>query len=186
MDDSQIVQLYWDRNEQAISATAEKYGNYCTSIARNILDNKEDVEECVNDTYLSAWNSMPPHRPSVLSTFLGKITRNLSLNKYKHNCAQKRGGNEVTLVLNELEDFVSGIDNTETDIAAKELQKELDRFLDSLPKQKRGLFVRRYWYMDSVSELAKRFKMSENRVSVVLNRIRKQLRTYLLERGYQI
>ena len=88
MDDAQIVQLYWDRNEQAIHATSDKYGNYCTSIAKNILGNQEDAEECLNDTYLNAWNAMPPHRPSILSTFLGKITRNLSFNRYKHNTAE--------------------------------------------------------------------------------------------------
>ena len=99
MDDANIVQLYWDRNEQAIPATAGKYGSYCTSIAKNILGNNEDAEECVNDTYLNAWNSMPPHRPSILSTFLGKIVRNLSFNRYKHNTADKRGGGELPVVL---------------------------------------------------------------------------------------
>ena len=98
MDDAQIVQLYWDRDEQAIRATADKYGNYCTSIAMNILGNQEDAEECVNDTYLNAWNAMPPHRPSILSTFLGKITRNLSFNRYKHNTADKRGSGELPVV----------------------------------------------------------------------------------------
>ena len=101
MDDAKIVQLYWDRNEQAIPATADKYGRYCTSIAKNILGNNEDAEECVNDTYLNAWNSMPPHRPSILSTFLGKIVRNLSFNRYKHNTADKRGGGELPVVLEE-------------------------------------------------------------------------------------
>ena len=108
MDDAKIVQLYWDRNEQAIPATADKYGRYCTSIANNILGNNEDAEECVNDTYLNAWNSMPPHRPSILSTFLWKIVRNLSFNRYKHNTADKRGGGELPVVLEELSDLVSG------------------------------------------------------------------------------
>ena len=99
MDDAKIVQLYWDRNEQAILATAGKYGSYCTSIAKNILGNNEDAEECVNDTYLNAWNSMPPHRPSILSTFLGKIVRNLSFNRYKHNTADKRGCADCTPIL---------------------------------------------------------------------------------------
>ena len=102
MDDAQIVQLYWDRDDQAIPATSDKYGNYCTSIAMNILSNQEDAEECVNDTYLNAWNAMPPHRPSILSTFLGKITRNLSFNRYKHNTADKRGSGELPVVLEEL------------------------------------------------------------------------------------
>ena len=98
MDDAQIVQLYWDRNEKAINATSDKYGNYCTSIAKNILGNQEDAEECVNDTYLNAWNAMPPHKPNILSTFLGKITRNISFNRYKHNSADKRGGGELSLI----------------------------------------------------------------------------------------
>ena len=106
MDDEKIVQLYWNRDEQAIPATAQKYGNYCTSIAKNIIGNLEDAEECVNDTYLNAWNSMPPHRPGVLSTFLGKIVRNLSFNRYKYNTADKRGGGELPLVLDELSDLV--------------------------------------------------------------------------------
>lgn len=186
MEDSKIVQLYWDRSKEAIPVTAEKYGRYCSSIARNILGNWEDAEECVNDTYLSAWNSMPPHRPGVLSTFLGKITRNLSINRYKYRHTQKRGNGEIELVLEELRDLVSGRDDIEQEVEAKELQKEIDAFLEGLSKQKRGLFVRRYWYMDSIPELAKYFHMSPNYVSVTLNRIRKQMKTYLEERGYEI
>ena len=102
MEDGSIVQLYWDRDEQAIPATAEKYGNYCASVAKNILDRREDAEECVNDTYMSAWNAMPPHRPQILSAFLGKLTRNLSLNRYKQNTAGKRGGGQAMAVLDEL------------------------------------------------------------------------------------
>ena len=113
MDDTQIIQLYWDRNDQAIPATAEKYGNYCTSIAKNILGNNEDAEECVNDTYWSAWNAMPPNKPSILSTFLGKITRNLSIKRYNRNTADKRGGGQLTVVLDELADCVSGKDDVE-------------------------------------------------------------------------
>ena len=108
MDDAKIVQLYFDRDEQAIPATADKYGNYCTSIAKNILGNHEDAEECVNDTYLNTWNAIPPHRPKMLSTFLGKIVRNLAFNRYKHNTADKRGGGEITSVLDELANCVSG------------------------------------------------------------------------------
>ena len=125
MDDAQIVQLYWDRNEQAIHATSDKYGNYCTSIAKNILGNQEDAEECVNDTYLNAWNAMPPHRPSILSTFLGKITRNLSFNRYKHNTSDKRGGGELPVVLEELSGLVSGKDDVEQAFDQKELTKAI-------------------------------------------------------------
>ena len=148
MDDAKIVQLYWDRDEQAIPATADKYGNYCTSIAKNILGNQQDAEECVNDTYMSAWNAMPPHRPNILSVFLGKLTRNLSLNRYKHNHAAKRGGGQVPVILDEIMEFVSGT--------------------------------------DSISDIALRFGMTENHVSVTLSRLRLELRNYLFERGFDL
>ena len=164
MDDAKIVQLYWDRNEQAISATADKYGNYCAAIAKNILGNSQDTEECVNDTYLNAWNSMPPHRPNILATFLGKITRNLALNKYKHNTA----------------------DNVEQEINRKELILAINHFLKKLPSDKRNIFVCRYWYFDSISDIAAHFDMTENNVSVTLHRLRLKLRNYLLERGFEL
>lgn len=186
MEDAKIVQLYWDRNEQAIPATADKYGNYCTTIARNILGNNEDAEECVNDTYLNAWNSMPPHRPSILSTFLGKITRNLSFNRYKHNTADKRGGGEVPFVLDELLGVVSDTDSVEQGVDRKELVNVIDTFLGTLSSEKRGIFVCRYWYFDSVSEIASRFGMTENNVSVTLNRICLKLHNYLLEREFEL
>ncbi len=186
MDDAQIVQLYWDRNEQAIRATADKYGNYCTSIAMNILGNQEDAEECVNDTYLNAWNAMPPHRPSILSTFLGKITRNLSFNRYKHDTADKRGGGEMPAVLEELSDLVSGRDNVEQAFDQKELTKAIDTFLDGLSPKKRSIFISRYWYTASISEIAVRHNMNDGAVSMALNRIRLKLHNYLLERGFEL
>ena len=186
MDDAKIVQLYWDRNEQAIPATAEKYGSYCTSIAKNILGNHEDAEECVNDTYMNAWNSMPPHRPGILSTFLGKIVRNLSFNRYKHNTTDKRGGGQATVVLDEIAEFVSDTDSVEQAIDRKELVKAIDSFLDRLPAHKKNIFVCRYWYFDSISDIASRFGMTENNVSVTLNRLRLKLHNYLLERGFEL
>lgn len=186
MDDEQIIQLYWERNEKAITATADKYGSYCTSIAKNILNNKEDAEECVNDTYINAWNSMPPYRPSILSTFLGKITRNLSFNRYKYNTANKRGGGEVALVLDEIAELVSGTDSIEQEIHHKELLTAINTFLDRLPSDKRNIFVCRYWYFDSVSDIASRFGITENNVSVTLNRLRLKLHNYLLERGFEL
>lgn len=170
MDDAKIVQLYWDRNEQAIHATARKYGNYCTSIARNILGSHEDAEECVSDTYLSAWNSMPPHRPSVLSAFLGKLTRNLSIKRYRYNTADKRGGGQATVVFDEIAELVSDADSVEQELDRKELVKAIDSFLDSLPADKKNIFVCRYWYFDSISDIANRFGMTENNVSVTLLR----------------
>ena len=186
MDDAKIVQLYWDRDEQAIPATADKYGNYCTSIAKNILGNNEDAEECVNDTYMNAWNSIPPHRPSILSTFLGKIVRNLSFNRYKHNTADKRGGGELPVVLDELSDLISGKDDVEKEIDRKELVKAIDSFLDTLSPEKRSIFISRYWYTDSVSEIAKRHRMNDGAVSMTLNRLRLKLHNYLLERGFEL
>jgi RNA polymerase sigma-70 factor (ECF subfamily) len=186
MDDAKIVQLYWDRDEQAIPATADKYGSYCTAIAKNILGNKEDAEECVNDTYLSAWNSMPPHKPNILSAFLGKITRNLSFNRYKHNTADKRGGGELLAVLDELADCVSGKEDTEQEFNRKELVKAIDAFLDTLPRDKRSIFIGRYWYTDSISDIAKQHGMKEGAVSMTLNRLRAKLHDYLLERGFEL
>ena len=186
MEDAKILLLYWNRDEHAIPATAEKYGSYCTTIARNILGNHEDAEECVNDTYLRAWNSMPPHRPAILSTFLGKIVRNLSLNRYHHNAAQKRGSGQAVIVLDELADVVSGKDDVEQELERRDLVLAIDDFLAALPKEKRRLFVRRYWYMDSVADLAADFGKTENSVSVSLSRLRSKLRTYLLERGIEL
>lgn len=186
MDDNEIIQLYWDRNEQAINATAQKYGNYCKAIARNILNNKEDVEECINDTYLNAWNAMPAHWPEQLATFLGKITRNLSFNKYRHDHTEKRGGGEIVFILDELTDCVSDIDNVEQIIERQELIKEINIFVKSLPTDKRNIFVRRYWYADSVSEIAKDCGMLPGNVSKILERTRKQLKVYLVERGFDL
>lgn len=186
MEDTKIVQLYWDRDSQAISETAAKYGNYCTSIALNILGNNEDAEECINDTYMNAWNSMPPHKPDILSAFLGKITRNLSFNRYKHNRAKKRGGSEISAVLDELSECVSDKNDIEQEIEYKELVKAIDSFLDTLSPEKRNIFLCRYWYTDSISEIAKQFHMKENTVSMTLHRIRARLQKYLMERGYEL
>lgn len=186
LEDNKIVQLYWERNQDAIPATAEKYGAYCASIARNILGNYEDAEECVNDTYMSAWNSIPPHKPSVLSTFLGKITRNLSITRHRTLHAQKRGKGQTHLVLNELTDCVSGRDDPESAYSRQELIEAINDFLRSLPAEKRSIFLCRYWYFDSISEIAYRFNKSDNAVSVTLNRLRSQLRHCLTERGFDL
>lgn len=186
MDDEKIVQLYLERDEQAIPETANKYGNYCSSIANNILGNREDVEECVNDTYFNTWNAIPPHRPKMLATFLGKIVRNLSFNKYKHNTAEKRGGKEVNLVLEELENCVSGKDEVEKAYEYHELVADINIFLSDLPVEKRNIFVCRYWYADSISDIAGRYHMSNAAVSMILNRLRNRLHNYLVKRGYEL
>lgn len=186
MEDTQIVQLYWERNQQAIPATAAKYEGYCTSIAKNILGSKEDVEECVNDTYMNAWNAMPPHKPGILSAFLGKITRNLSLNRYKYLTAHKRGDGEPPVVFDEIAELVSDTDSVEQEIDRRELVKAIDTFLGGLSADKRDLFVCRYWYFDSISAIASTFGMTENHVSVTLSRIRLKLHQYLIERGFEL
>lgn len=184
MDDESIVRLYWDRDDRAIAATSERYGRYCKAIARNILVSDEDAEECVNDTYLGAWNSIPPHRPQQLSTFLGKITRNLAFNRYKRNRAQKRGGGETELVLHELADCVSDADSVEEAIDRQELAREISSFVRSLPEVKRNMFVRRYWYGDSVLEAARFCGTSPGGAAKALERMRKSLKAYLEERGF--
>ena len=186
MDDNGIIQLYWNRNDQAIRVTSEKYGHYCKAIAKNTLNNEEDAEECVNVTYLKAWNAMPTHWPEQLASFLGKITRNLSFNKYKHDHAEKRGRGEIALVLDELTDCVSDTDNVEQIIDRQELVKTINSFVRSLSPEKRNIFVCRYWYSDSVSKIAKDYGMLQGSVSKMLERTRKQLKVYLAERGFEL
>ena len=186
MDDNDIIQLYWDRDESAIVFTSEKYGHYCKAVAKNILNSDEDAEECVNDTYLKAWNSMPMMWPKQLAVYLGKITRNLSFNKYKHIRAEKRGSGEMALVLDELAECVSGIEDVENAVDYKELVNSINMFIQKLSPKKQNIFVRRYWYADSVSEIAKAYGMMPASVSKTLERTRKQLKTYLTERGFEL
>ena len=157
MDDRSIVALYWQRNERAIEETVTKYGKYLYSISYQILSNEEDAEECVNDTYNDAWQAMPPHRPSILSTFLGKITRRNSIDLWRKHNAEKRGGGEIALVLDELEECVSGNNDVESEIERQELQKKINVFLMGLPRRECHVFICRYRYMNSISDIAKQF-----------------------------
>jgi len=186
LDDNMILDLYWARSESAISETAQKYGGYCTKIAMNILQNSEDTEECVNDTYLKTWNAIPPQRPTIFSSFLGKIIRNLSLNKYKEQRAKKRGGYEVVLLLDELEDCVPSGNRVEYEYEAGVIAQTIDRFLHSIDAESRIVFVRRYWYVDSIRSIAARFQMSESKVKSMLFRTRSKLRIYLEKEGIAI
>ena len=186
MQDSQIVQLYWDRDERAIPETAAVYGGYCFTIAHNILGSMEDSEECVNDTWLHTWNAIPPHRPTILSPFLGRITRNLALNLFRRDHAQKRGGSEIRLVFEELAECVSGSESAEQAVDERELKQAINDFLADLPVKQRKIFVLRYWYADTVAQIAKRMHMSENTVSVTLYRLRAALREFLEERGFTV
>ena len=184
MDDELIVQLYWDRSESAISETDRKYGAYCNSIAYGILQNKEDAEESVSDTYMDAWNSMPPHHPSILATFLGKITRRISIDRWRSMTRLKRGGGEVVLALEELEQCVAGGHSPEQVIEKQELAKAINRFLDTLPTPERRVFLARYWYMDSIQEIATHFRFSQSKVMSMLFRTRNKLRRQLEKEGY--
>ncbi len=181
MEDHEIVKLYEARMESAVQITAQRYGAYCHAIAYGILRNDEDAEECVSDTYLRAWDAIPPHRPENLRTFLGKITRRLALNRLEKQSAQKRGGGQVPLALEELAECLpdTAVSLTEEVI----LRDTLRRFAASLPRQTRVVFLRRYWYLQSVGEIAAALGMSENHVNVTLHRARGRLRDMLEKDG---
>ena len=184
MDDQQIIDLYWARSQEAIAATAEQYGRYCQAIAGRILGSREDGEECVNDAYLRAWNAIPPQRPDSLAAFLGAITRNLALDRYRSAGAEKRGGGQTALALEELEGCLpAGGGRLEDELA---LTDALNRFLAALPPQVRVIFLRRYWFLDSYLEIARRVGISEKAVSVRLVRIRQKLKIWLEENGVLI
>lgn len=183
MEDGEIVALYWERSEAAISETLEKYGRYCNQIAYNILRNAQDAEECVSETCLRAWNAMPPQRPCRLSSFLGKITRNLSLNRYERYAAQKRGSGQGELVLSELEECIPSGATVEEASEEMALTQALNSFLAALPKLNRTVFVRRYWYLCSIQEIAAQYGMKESKVTSMLFRARNRLRLHLEKEG---
>ncbi len=183
MEDYQIVALYWNRNEDAIQATAAKYGRYCYTIAFHILSNREDADESVNDTYMSAWERIPPHSPAVLSTFLGKITRRISLNKWRYQTREKRGGGEVPLALDELSECIPSAQSTETLVEQKELSYAINLFIGTLTKSEQDVFVSRYWFLASIKEISLKFGFTEGKVKSMLFRIREKLKKYLSEEG---
>ena len=183
MDDKAILDLYFARSEEAISRTDEKYGAYCFCIANNILNSREDSEESVSDTYLAAWNSIPPKRPAIFSAFLGKMTRYISLDHWKKRSRLKRGGGEVPLCLEELQDCVSGRESTEDAVIHRETLAAVNRFLDSLPETERKIFLCRYWYLEPVKDIAERFHFTPNRTTVQLSRTRKKLNAFLAKEG---
>lgn len=186
MDDNQIIELYWARSENAITETSDKYGKYCHCIAYNILRNHEDSEECVNDTYLKVWEIIPPHRPERLATFLGKITRNLSLNRYEQYNAKKRGAGQINLALEELEECIPSSNNVERIIDDMELTDIFNHFLSKLTPETRKLFMRRYWYLNSVKEIAEAYGITESRVKVSLFRTRKKFKLFLEKEGINL
>lgn len=183
MEDQKIIDLYWQRSEQAIQETDSKYGGYCYSIAYNILTNREDSEESVSDTYFAAWRAMPPKRPGILSAFLGKITRHLSIDRWRRRTAEKRGG-EIVLALEELEDCISDGLSAEDAVQKKELTVFINRFLDALPETERNVFLCRYWYVDGVQDIADTLGFSVSKVNSMLHRTRQKLRRALEREGY--
>lgn len=186
MDDLQIIELYWARSETAIAETAHKYGPYCRSIARRILRSEEDSEECVNDTYWKAWEAMPPQRPRQLRTFLGRITRNLALNRWEKTAAEKRGGGQVPLALEELTECVPAPDSVERAVDDMALTQLLNEFLGGLSAETRRIFLRRYWYFCSVKEIAADFGISESKVKTTLFRTRNRLKQHLEKEGVML
>lgn len=183
MKDDHIIELYFARSENAIKETDKKYGSYCAYIAENILHNSQDSEECVNDTYLRAWGSIPPKRPQSLRTYLGKITRGLAINRYKALCAKKRGGTSTDIVLSELEMCIPSTASVEGAIDEALLVKSIETFLKGQSTQNRNIFLRRYWYCDAISTIAEDFSMSESKVTSILFRQRVKLKEYLEKEG---
>jgi len=181
--DTEIIRLYWDRNEQAIAESEKSYGNYCYSIAFHILHDREDSDECVNDTWLRAWNAIPPNRPSRFALFLGTITRNLSFDMWKAKNAAKRGNGAMDLALDELTECVPAGNSTEDAVEAEELKRLINAFLHTLPEKECSVFLRRYWYVEEYAEIAKRYQMKLNTVKTSLFRTRAKLRTYLEQEG---
>ena len=181
MNDERIIELFFERSEQAIKELDEKYGRVCHTVSYNILNNRQDAEECVNDAYLGTWNAIPPAKPNPLLAFVCKIVRNISLKRYEQNTAVKRNSH-YDAVMEELEDCLTSSTTIEEEIAERELTRIIESFLDSLSKENRVIFLRRYWFSDTYTDIAKQVGLTEKNISVRLTRIRKELREYLLER----
>lgn len=184
MEDAQIVDLYFARDESAIEQTAFKYGSYCFQIAQNILENPSDAEEVVNDTYMGAWRSIPPHKPMKLGTYLGKIARRLSLMKYRSYTAEKRGGGEMALALEELGECIPDANRTEQRVEMRELNMCIKAFIGSLPETEQAVFVSRYWYLYPINAIAGHYGFSQSKVKSMLSRTRSKLRRQLQKEGF--
>ena len=181
-----IIDLYFNRNEKAVDETAKKYGNYCFTISKNILKNEGDAQECVNDTYLKAWNNIPPTKPSKLRIFLGRITRNLSLDRYKFNRTKKREGSEFELLLTELEECISGDLTVEEEVESNFVVQLINEWLLTQLPINRKIFVRRYWHAESIKDLVNIFQISDSKVKSILFRMRKNLKAHLGEEGVEL
>ncbi|MBR5222765.1 MAG: sigma-70 family RNA polymerase sigma factor [Clostridia bacterium] len=183
MEDNKIIELYWKRDQSAIDESNKKYGKYCRTIAYNILYSKEDSEECVNDTWHNAWRTIPPEKPSKLQYFLGRITRNLALDRYGYNKAQKRNSDLESAIEEYYECIPNGEFSVEDEVILKKL---INEFLESLDSRARIIFLRRYWYALSVQEIAQKMGMSESHVSVILHRTRNRFKDYLKKEGITV
>lgn len=185
MEDQQIIELFWGRSEQAITQLAEKYGKLCRNLSENILKSPMDAEECVNDTYFAVWNTIPPQKPDSLPGYLCRIVRNISVKRYHANTAQKRKS-FYDVALGELEECIPASQNVENESDARELVRAINHVLRRLTKENCIIFVRRYWFADSIPELAKMFRTSEHNISVRLSRTRKALKKYLEKEGIYV
>ena len=183
MDDTQIIALYWSRNEDAITETDRKYGSWCFGIAQRILQLREESEECVHDTYLRAWNNIPPERPNVFRAWLGRITRNLAFSRYRKTHAEKRGSGQMELALEELQTCIPGGSSVEEITESREIVDLLNQFLEKLPEKERNIFLRRYWHVDSVQDIADSYGVKQGTISAQLFRTRNKLRIALEKEG---
>lgn len=183
MDDRSIVELFLERSEEAILQTDNKYGRYCHRIAFNILGNDEDSEECVNDALMRVWGSIPPNEPNSLSSFIGKITRNLALDRLRQKKSEKRGNGETPLVLDELAECISGYDELERRADSAEIIAALNKFLEELNSVEREVFMRRYWMLDPISDIAEKYDISVSKTTTMLFRLRAKLKKHLMKEG---
>ena len=186
MEDREIYELFKCKSEKAIAAVSEKYGRYCLAIAMHILGNAEDAEECVNDTWLAFWASVPEEEPKNLKLLLAKITRNFALNRYNAEKREKRGGSEVCLALEEINEFVSGEDNTAEKVVQAELMAAINSFLRGLPERECGIFINRYFKLETTVHIAEMYGVTESNVHKILSRTRTKLKNYLIKEGYEI
>ena len=184
MLDYDIIHMFWNRNENAITLTKQRHGKYCYAIAYRILFNKEDSEECLNDTWLKAWGTIPPAQPeNGLSVFLGKITRNLSLDRYKANHAKKRGGGEIPIIFSELDECIPDDIDVEKIVSETELSYNINKYLHTLEERECNIFLSRYWFSESIAEISKKYHIKESNVKVILHRTRKKLKEFLIKEG---
>lgn len=186
MEDQEIIARFFARDEDGLTAARARYEPYCAAVARSLLNDPRDQEECLSDTWLRAWNAIPPQRPRSLGAFLAKITRNLAINRLRDGNAQRRGGGQVPLALEELRECVSPEGSPEGELDRQAAEEALNRFLDGLPPLQREVFLRRYWYLDSIEDIARRAGWSKSRVTTTLHRLRVRLRAHLIQEGIDV